>query len=446
MRVLIEIRAESVERFGGARRGLAGEGVAMDVDVEFEIDAGYEPVQLPAPIASEPGARRFALENPMEFSFAPTESTYVVRGTIPDADAANAALALAATHPDVVGVYSDPLIELMPTCGTSPPVGNDADVARLLSVAGLNQGGLDGSRVHVAVVDSGINVAFLQSRGGTPNLDVASSGTPSLITTAPGQHPVGHGTMCAYDVGISAPEAILLDFAILDGATSISGVLSDAVASYGRLLTLLRDESSGVDALVVTNSWGVFDPSTDFPVGSPSNYTDNPRHPFNVIVASLEAVGADILFAAGNCGVTCPDGRCRFANRPINGANSHPKVLSVGGVDVNKARVGYSSHGPGRLAPQKPDICAYTHFIGSRIHQNAPVNSFQAADTGTSAACPVAAGVVAAVRTRHPSSALPPQNLRSLIFKTAEDIGGLGYDFDNGWGVLDPKALVAVLP
>jgi hypothetical protein len=58
----------------------------------------------------------------------------------------------------------------------------------------------------------------------------------------------------------------------------------------------------------------------------------------------------------------------------------------------------------------------------------------------------VAAGVFAAVRTTHPSSSLTPLNLRSIVFRTANDLGGVGFDFDNGWGVIDPKALVAALP
>ena len=36
---------------------------------------------------------------------------------------------------------------------------------------------------------------------------------------------------------------------------------------------------------MVSNSWGMFDPAWDFPVGHPGNYSDNPNHPFNIIVA-----------------------------------------------------------------------------------------------------------------------------------------------------------------
>jgi subtilisin family serine protease len=436
MRVLIEMRAAAAEQLA-AQPLAVEESLTLAAATPFAIDQSYEPVQLPAPVTPE-GMPRPALDQPLEFSFEPAESTYVVRATISDEDAVRTAASLVATHPDVVGVFSDPTIESTLTCGDAGPQGTADDIARLLSVPALAEAGLSGDAVHVAVVDSGINVDFLRSRGREPTLDAAASWAPPRVATTAGQHPVAHGTMCAFDVGIAAPAATLLDFAILAGPPqAVSGVLSDAVAAYSRLLGLLRDEQGAPPALVVTNSWGVSNPDTDFPIGSPSNYTDNPRHPFNVIVASLEAAGADILFSAGNCGVQCPDIRCHFASRPINGANSHPKVLSIGGVDMRGERVGYSSQGPGRLASQKPDVCAYTHFAGSGV---------KPADTGTSAACPVAAGLVAAVRTKHTRQTLAPQNLRALVQRTARDASGVGFDFDYGWGVVDTNALVTALP
>jgi subtilisin family serine protease len=108
----------------------------------------------------------------------------------------------------------------------------------------------------------------------------------------------------------------------------------------------------------------------------------------------------------------------------------------VAGVDSRKRRVGYSSQGPGRLDPTKPDLSAYTHFKGSGVYPS---------DGGTSAACPVAAGVVAAVRERYPSSVLSPAELRALLFKTAEDLGGTGFDHDFGWGVIDAQRLATTL-
>jgi subtilisin family serine protease len=295
--------------------------------------------------------------------------------------------------------------------------------------------------VVVAVVDTGINVAYLRTQGLRPTVDVARSWTPSGVATTPGKHPKNHGTMCAYDVAIAAPRAKLLDYAVLlsqtPGTTPMTGLLSDAVLAYSKLLQVLTAMPAATRAMVVTNSWGMFSPQWDFPPGAPGNYSDNPSHPFNIIVASLEDAGADILFAAGNCGRDCADQRCQFgAAPPICGANSHPRVLSIAGVDVKKARVGYSSQGPGRLDKNKPDLAAYTHFVGSGVYPE---------DGGTSAACPVAAGVVAAVRSKRSATSLSPAALRSLIMKTAQDLGPKGFDYDYGWGVIDTAALLAAL-
>ena len=52
--------------------------------------------------------------------------------------------------------------------------------------------------------------------------------------------------------------------------------------------------------------------------------------------------------------------------------------------------------------------------------------------------------MVAAVREKYPSSVLSPAELRALLFKTAQDLGGTGFDHDFGWGVIDGTALAGV--
>jgi subtilisin family serine protease len=447
MRVLVQFRSspelhdallagEEMPAFAAEAAGAAGAVSGLT------LDARFTPVQVPTPKAAREGASPFRWAQPVSFSLAPEEATYLVRGSIPDdPEAQRTALAQAHARPEVVGVFSDPAIQTCLTCGASPPVGNDQDVARLLGVKALADAGLDGHNVPVAVVDTGIDVAYLRRKGHTPRLSARRSWTPLDVTTRPGRHPVDHGTMCAYDTGIAAPRATLLDYAVLlsrtPGETAMSGLLSDAVVAFSRLLGLARSVPVGRRRLVVSNSWGMFDPAWDFPAGHPGNYSDNPAHPFNVIVASLADAGADILFAAGNCGRDCPDGRCGFRRgQPICGASSHPSVLSVAGIDTRKRRVGYSSEGPGRLSASKPDIAAYTHFAGSGVYPK---------DSGTSAACPVAAGVIAAVRTRWPVGLISPAELRTLVAKTATDLGGTGFDQRHGWGALDAEALVASL-
>jgi Subtilase family len=267
------------------------------------IDPAYLPVQVPTPLAAEPGASPYRYSPAVSFSMAPEQATYLVRGTVPDdPDSQRVAVAEATARPEVVGVFSDPVIETCLVCPGDPAVGSDQDVAGLLGVKALADAGMDGYRVSVAIVDTGINLAHLESKGRDPKFSSRRSWTPAGVATKPGKHPVGHGTMCAYDVGIAAPKATLIDHALLlsqtPGETAMSGLLSDAVLAYAKLLGSIQAMTAGRRALVVNNSWGMFSPAWDFPVGHPGNYSDNPAHPFNVIVASLEAAGADILFAA----------------------------------------------------------------------------------------------------------------------------------------------------
>jgi hypothetical protein len=260
----------------------------------------------------------------------------------------------------------------------------------------------------------------------------------------PGQFPVDHGTMCAFDACIAAPNCTLLDIALLTstaaGLAGLTGFLSDAIRAYSHLLSIMLAESR---SLVVNNSWAQYDLTSDLPPGNPGNYSDNPNHPFNRIVGDLDRAGADILFAAGNCGAPCPASRCQGINNTITGANGHPSVLTVAGVDTTKTRVGYSSTGSGRLTVRKPDISGYTHFRGSGAF---------IVDSGTSAAAPVVAGVVAAVRSKLPydpgNPATHPAAIRNLVTSTAEDLGPVGspkwplHDFEHGFGVVNGCELV----
>ncbi|MFQ6396099.1 S8 family serine peptidase [Nocardia sp. KC 131] len=437
MRVLIQLRlsADLVAAVADPATTVASADVAGDLP-GIVLDRSFAPVAVPRPV---PAAGE---TDQLTYSMAPADASVVVRGEIADADLA-ADVSRLTGSPVVTGVFADPVIETSLTCGGGPAVGTWHDVGTLLRSGDLAAAGMDGRAVALAIVDSGINAARVaQVRGGQVTIDKARSWNPAGVTGTAGEFPVAHGSMCAFDALIAAPQASLIDIPVLQskrqGSTVMDGLLSDALAGYAHLHTVLTDQPAATRALVISNSWGSFAPSWDFPVGQPGNYSDNPSHPFNVIVGSLEAAGADIIFAAGNCGRDCPDDRCAFTDRPIGGANSHPSVLAIGGVDTKGQRVGYSSQGPGRLTARKPDICGYTHFLGS--------TAFGATepDTGTSAACPVAAGLVAAIRTAWSATELPPAQLRALLQRTATAQAG-GFDYDYGYGIANVGAVLAEL-
>jgi hypothetical protein len=345
-------------------------------------------------------------------------------------------------------LFADPVIAPFLTCGGSPAIGGVADVQKRLAVSQLATRGLDGSDVAVAIMDTGINLKHLRDKlGVSPLLDAANSWQPAGTTVTPGAHPVHHGTMCAFDVQIAAPRATLLDFPILaaeaPGGAITGSTLSVAVQAFAQLIAFwgvafAPGGGQNFKALVVSNSWGIFHPSWDFPSGHPGRYIDNPNHPFNALVSVLAGAGADIVFAAGNCGSQCPDGRCHGrTTQTIMGANASPDVLTLAGCDIKDARVGYSSQGPSisGMFQNKPDLTAYTHFLGSEAFgANEP-------DSGTSAACPVAAGCIAAIRTKLSPKTRPPANLFAQLRATARQVtGNAGWNKDYGYGIIDPDA------
>ena len=390
VRVLAVLPAQEPLRESAAKfsMGLTANIPANQVQMPkmIDLDRKFPAVPLASLGATGLAARMASPEKAPEF---------VVRGSM-DRKTLNAMAKDGVASVDGAQIFADPRISttLAPGC-TGGPVGDPVDVARMLDVATLAAKRLTGRGVAIAIMDTGINLAHLQSKGLQPTIDATL--TWSGAGGNPGSHPVDHGTMCAFDALIAAPQATLLDFPILlstaTGGSAMDGFLSDALQAYSALVTMMRLPltSRPYRALVVNNSWGMYHPSWDFPAGHPGRYADNPSHPFNIIVGTLARSGADILFAAGNCGSDCPDGRCQGqVTDTITGANAHPQVLTIAGATVKDRRVGYSSQGPGiaGMAHAKPDLTSYTHFLGSEAF------GVGTEDSGTSAACPVAAGAM----------------------------------------------------
>ena len=417
-----------------ARNNPIGIPEGVNYPSQFEIDRTFSAVPV--------GSANAGLESLQ--SVDPSNSAqFAVSGTI-EANSIDEV----PTELDGQPMFANP--EIMPfiTCGGDQAVGDHTDVESLLNITSLHNRGLDGEEVAVAIMDTGVNIPHLQAKLGTvPRFDAVNSWMPAGVIGTPGQMPVDHGTMCAYDALIAAPKATLLDFPILSGRASggsaMGAHLSIALQGFAKLLAFWAvafapGGANRYKALVVNNSWGMYHPSWDFPIGHPGRYADNPNHPFNVIVSTLARSNADILFAAGNCGADCPDNRCQnVVTDTISGANALPEVLCVSGCNIHDQRVGYSSQGPAiaGMDHSKPDLTAYTHFKGSEAFGTGTP------DSGTSAACPVAAGCVAALRTKADTISFPPAALFSqLEFSCKQLQGAPGWNKDTGHGIINPDA------
>lgn len=339
---------------------------------------------------------------------------------------------------EFVASFANPKIQPVETVGCADDAeGTSKTVAARFRRASLHASGLDGSGVDLVIVDTGIkrdgakNLVTNLTGAWHPNRSdyVAGSARPERGSSGT------HGTMCAWNAQRFAPKAAVYDYALLDTSGSWQSFLFDAVKAYLQLISL---RATNGRPMVVNNSWAMYDPaSEDLPSTDPGNYSANPAHPFNRVVRRLIAAGADVVFAAGNCGQDCPDGRCGTSTgrgKSIHGAAGLGDVLTIGGVSVGDKRVGYSSQGPSSITLAKPDLCAYTHFAGSEVY---------ATDSGTSTSAPIVAGLIAALRSKVPT--LSPAELAAVLRRTAKDLGSTGFDHDHGYGLVNVVAAAKLL-
>ncbi|WP_219722163.1 S8 family serine peptidase [Deinococcus planocerae] len=419
-RVLVEMVVPQTLQGVGAAQLVSGFALPG-----FQVDTDFPPIPSTPPAAD---AARLA---------AAGEQTVIVRGHVQRGRRAELE-----RQPGVVMVFTDGpiapfsglLVDLapqglvQPLAGTAPcPIGTCdcapgtakgtmADVARYLGVDQLWAKGVRGEGIVIGIVDGGITALGRPTRPGeTARIGRVIGGFPAdWGTTAAAWG--DHGNMTSTDALGMAPQAQIYDIRISD-----SNAISAALAGFQWAIE--RHRADGTPQ-ILSNSWGIFQETWD------RVYARDPNHPFTRKVVEALDEGILVLFAAGNCGGTCPDGRCgpdTGPGRSIWGANGHPRVMTVGAVNRDEQFVGYSSQGPAALDPGKPDFCSVTHFRG-----------YFASDSGTSAATPIAAGVVALLKQAQP--ALTQEEVKRALRDTAKDIGAPGFDQHSGAGIIRAKA------
>lgn len=325
-------------------------------------------------------------------------ATFAVRGQVADENVARLA-ELAFVH----AVWNDTPIDHFARCNS----GRRGTLDRVAECIGAKQlwgRGHRGDGVVIGIVDGGVD------RNKIPA--VINGSRPDWGTVVDWNE---HGNMTATDALGVAPAARIYDLRIAGSKTPAT--LSNALQAYQ--WAIQQHEADGTPH-VLSNSWGIYEESWD------PSYATNPNHPFTLKVQEALDRGIKVLFSAGNCGDSCPDGRCRNdhgGGRDIWGANGHEEVMCVGAVKLNNRRLRYSSQGPAALHASKPDFCGYSSFKG-----------YFRTDSGTSAACPVVAGAVAVLLSYDP--ALTQPQLKDLLQRTAKDVQGYGFDHDTGHGVV----------
>jgi hypothetical protein len=298
------------------------------------------------------------------------------------------------------------------------------------------------TKVNVVIIDQGLDRQTIrpQNWGGGlgPNIGQA------LRTS--------HGMMVARSILDLAPGAVLYDVPLIPPRiTNIPAFISTAQVVYQilmSLIALLRPQPRWSGPWILVNAWSIYDRSTDRPpFGS---YTENRQpggHPMiNIVTQAVQQSHLDVVFAAGNCGEFCPNQRCggldRGPGHSIWGANAHPLVITAGAVRTDGTWLGYSSQGPGpeALATQKPDLCAPSQFCET--------NDASLLSSGSSAACAITAGVLAALRSNPAwdQTAVTPATMKAALIASARKTVGPGWNERSGYGILDAGNAIAHLP
>ncbi|HYJ22424.1 MAG TPA: S8 family serine peptidase [Solirubrobacterales bacterium] len=422
---LFSLAAESPAEGVQAAENLLDRVAGFGVELEEE--------QIPVPMFSEPSAappvdelRAFGTA---ELSVELPSATTVLAARVPDESLEEL------DQRAGVRVWPNSELTLFSGSGAAPvdcrpfqPGATIEEIQQALGVQVVWEEGHSGEGIVIGIIDEGVNGDVYPVRGGFEGANAP----------APGSAPItSHGSMCAADCLVAAPDVAIYDYPFL-GVPNSGG----ALAMFQSVLDQRRLDGT---PHLTNNSYGFTGvPSPD---RFPKHEIWDPQHPLHRKVREVIVSGAPAFFAAGNCGADCPSGNCDASGigpgKSIHASNSLEEVITIAAVNKNRTRIGYSSQGPGMFMAEKPDLAAYSHLFAN-FGQGRPGGEPPPFDNGTSAATPVACGVGALLLGAHPGTS--PGRLKQALIASAVDVPAGGWNADIGHGVIHAGGAFAQLP
>ncbi len=335
------------------------------------------------------------------------------------------------THAQVKVVLRNPLVESVSKLGRrahltqslAPALGRSTAV-RSSDTYGLEQigvpelrfrhFGLDGTAVRVGIIDTGIDGNHPDLTGRVLNY---RDWIDPKIKIPRDDH--GHGTHVAGTIGGGSTSGLSIGVAPKVGFVIAKAFNKSGDSKDTDLLAALQwmtdpDGQPATDDApkVINNSWNV-----DGDIGT----LDPSQDAFCNAIDGLAKLGITAVFAAGN------DGSSR---NTIKVPGACPGALTVAATDSGDQIVSFSSRGlaiwkTGSVA--KPDVAA----PGKDIESADPGGSYRTR-SGTSMASPHVAGAVAILLQAKPG--LNPDQVKTALMSTAEDIESKGFDVEAGSG------------
>lgn len=187
-------------------------------------------------------------------------------------------------------------------------------------------------------------------------------------------------------------------------------------------------DSIGADVFSTSLGYITFD------TGNSYDYNDMDGNTTVITKAADLAVGKGIVVfnSAGNEGYNS-------SHNTLGAPADGDSVFAIGAVDANKNRVSFSSVGPTADGRIKPDFMAMgsgTYAAGNSS------DTYYKSFSGTSAACPLAAGVAALLLEKDYN--LTPIQIREILRNTSDRSSSPNNLY--GWGVLNALAAIEQIP
>jgi len=443
-----------------------GETVAIIPEIVVRVKPGTDSAQVKA--LCEKAACR--LKKRMEF----TQQEYLLEVLGPDAEAVFAAVEQLSQAPEVE--WACPNTAFRPKLAGQAVSSNRVPSDRL----GIASAGQDANNLAVFPNDEYFpkqwHLHNTGQSGGTPGADIRApeaweitTGDPNIVvavldTGVESKHPDlvnnlvpgydfyenddqpdptldnPHGTACA---GLIAARG--------NNLIGVSGVTWDCSLMPARayvwgdwgatpesdIATALRWAAThGAD--IISNSWG-------------DNFAMLMVRSALADITRAGGIGRDgkgciVLFASGN------------EYGPMQYPGKYPEVVAVGASNHNDVRCNYSNYGPELdiVAPSAPSMVGMVKLVmngqgwiwttditglaglSSSFYNPYPGALDYALFQGTSAACPIAAGVAALILSVEPN--LTGAEVRHFLERSAKDLGDPGRDDYYGWGRVDARA------
>lgn len=186
-------------------------------------------------------------------------------------------------------------------------------------------------------------------------------------------------------------------------------------------------ESQGVDVVNTSLGYSTFD-------SGQNSYTtadlDGDTGLTTIVADVAASMGVVVVTSAGNEGCSSPSSCWYYITTPADADSA----ITVGSVNANGIKSGFSSFGPTADGRFKPDVAA----IGEQVYIGNGTSSYVTSQ-GTSFSSPLTAGVVCQILQANPK--LSPIDVRDILRSTASQ--ATNPDNSLGYGVIDAAAAVA---